>query len=65
MEKLQEVTSQIPESAHEKWFQESFKERIKSAIELLKKPIKPRMPENSMEVFKLVCLLALTLQIEL
>ncbi|KAK3583612.1 hypothetical protein CHS0354_039435 [Potamilus streckersoni] len=52
MEKLAEITSQPPETPHEKWFQDTYGELIKNALEKLKKPFNPGHPHASWHPFK-------------
>lgn len=52
MEQLSKITSQEPATPHEQWFQMSYGEAIKGAIEALQNPPDPTDHRSSWEPFK-------------
>lgn len=54
MEQLSKITSQEPATPHEQWFQMSYGEAIKGAIEALQNPPDPTDHRSSWEPFKQV-----------
>lgn len=52
MEKLQEITSETPETPHEEWFHETYGKLINAAMEKLRNPTNPSHPNNSWQHFK-------------
>ncbi|KAK7113677.1 hypothetical protein V1264_012925 [Littorina saxatilis] len=54
MERLHEITSQPPETPHEVWFQSTYGEMIKNALERLRNPPNPSHPHASWHLFKQV-----------
>ena len=54
LEKLQEITSQPPETPHEEWFKDTYGKLIDAAMEKLRNPTNPSHPNNSWQLFKQV-----------
>ncbi|GAB6021589.1 Serine/threonine-protein kinase smg1 [Chamberlinius hualienensis] len=52
LEQLQTVTSQLAETPHEKWFQDTFGQIIQDSILKLKTPTNPDQPQLSGQVYK-------------
>ncbi|KAK6170598.1 hypothetical protein SNE40_018955 [Patella caerulea] len=52
MERLDEITSQPPETNHEKWFQDTYGQLIKDALSRLKNPPNPSHPNSTWQLFK-------------
>ena len=52
MEKLQEITSQPPETPQEEWFKDTYGKLIDAAIVKLRNPTNPSHPNNSWQLFK-------------
>ncbi|XP_065681003.1 serine/threonine-protein kinase SMG1 isoform X2 [Hydra vulgaris] len=52
LERLQKITSQVPETAHERMFQANFASQIDKAIDAVKNPIDPSKPELNWENVK-------------
>ncbi|XP_052059400.1 serine/threonine-protein kinase SMG1-like isoform X1 [Mytilus californianus] len=52
LEKLQEITSQPPETPQEEWFKDTYGKLIDAAIVKLRNPTNPSHPNNSWQLFK-------------
>ncbi|OWF37806.1 serine/threonine-protein kinase SMG1-like [Mizuhopecten yessoensis] len=52
MEKLQEITSEVPETPHEEWFHDTYGKLINAAMEKLRNPTNPSHPNSSWQHFK-------------
>lgn len=56
LERLQKITSQVPETPHELSFQTQFADQVLKAINSLKNPVDPSKPELSWNEAKQVWL---------
>lgn len=56
LERLQKITSQVPETPHELLFQTQFADQVLKAINSLKNPVDPSKPELSWNEAKQVWL---------
>lgn len=56
LERLQKITSQVPETPHELSFQTQFADQVLKAINSLKNPVDPSRPELSWNEAKQVWL---------
>jgi len=54
MERLNEITNQPTETPHEKWFQDTYGQQIKNALDKLKNPPNSSHPRASWHPFKQV-----------
>ena len=54
MERLWEITSRPPETAHETWFIETYGQLVQDALERLRDPPDPSHPVLTWQLFKQV-----------
>ena len=54
MERLHSITSVMPETKHEQWFQDTYGKVIEEALNKLRNPTDPAHPAGSWHLFKQV-----------